>query len=283
MDLLAGVDEARLRAHMEALAGSGSRHPAHPGHAEAVAYLESELRRVGAQYISRDAAAPVNVAAFFGPEAKSLVPDVIVAAHYDTIADRTPGWQPSRDRAPGANDNGTGVAGLLEIARVLAEEDRATRLRRTVALVFFDEEELGMKGSRAWVDRNPNRGRLAINLDMVGFSAPGRKKLDVMRYPSSGELPQRVLAANERYGLGLQLVDRLFPADLKTWVDSTPFAIAGIPAVTLTESYGQPGIDYPGYPGFHRVTDTPDQINNVAQWRAAAQLVLAVVLELARQ
>lgn len=285
-ELLARIDEAKLREHVAKLASFGSRHPAHAGHAEAIAYLESELRRAGAQYVARQPGgavrAPVNVAAFFGPEAKSLVADVVVGAHYDTIADRSPGWRADRDPAPGANDNGTGVAALLEIARVLAAESRAERLRRTVALVFFDEEELGMKGSRTWVEANPHRGRIVINLDMVGFSGPGRKKLDLMRYPSSGDLPERVKAANERYRLGLQLVDRLFPAEISIWVDSTPFAIAGIPAVTLTESYGQPGIDYPGYPGFHRVTDTPEQISNVAQWRAAAQLVLAVVLELAR-
>lgn len=268
---------------MRALAELGSRHPRHPGHGRAVSYLEEQLRAARVRVIGKPNEGPTNVFALFAPlSALDRPPDVVVGAHYDSIGDRTPGWDASRDPAPGANDNATGVAGLLEIARVLAEEHRAGRVKRTVAVVFYDEEELGMNGSKAWVVQR--RGGIAmLNLDMVGFSAPGRKKLDLMRYPSSGDLADRVRAANERYGLGLQLVDRLFPADLKTWVDSTPFAIAGIPAVTLTESYGQPGIDYPGYPGFHRVTDTPDWINNVAQWRAATQLVLAVVLELARQ
>lgn len=271
---------------MRALAAFGSRHPSHRGHADALAYLESEARRAGGQYLARqpggNVASPINVAVFFGPQAKSLVADVVVGAHYDTIADRSPGWRPERDAAPGANDNGTGVAALLEIVRVFAEESRADRLRRTVALVFLDEEELGMNGSRAWVERQPQPGGVMLNLDMVGFSAPGAKKLDLVRYGNSGDLPERIRAANERYRLGLRLVDRLLPADRTTWVDSTPFAMAGVPAVTLTESYGQPGIEYPGYPGFHRITDTPDQINNVAQWRAATQLLLAVALALAR-
>lgn len=206
---------------------------------------------------------------------------LLLAAHYDSIADRTPGWRPANDPAPGANDNGTGVAGLLEVARLLSEEERAGRLRGSVAVVFFDGEELGMNGSFAWV-RDRLAGDRVVNLDMVGFSAPGKRKLDLVRYANSGDLPERVRVANERYGLGLQLVDRLLPPDRSTWIDSTPFAMAGIPAVTLTESYGQPGIDYPGYPGFHRVTDILDQINNVSQWRAATQLVLAVALELAR-
>jgi Zn-dependent M28 family amino/carboxypeptidase len=169
----------------------------------------------------------------------------------------------------------------LEIARVLGEEEDSAHLRRTVGIVFFDGEELGMTGSKAWV-ADARGGNLLLNLDMVGFSAPGRKKLDLMRYPNSGELPGRLRAANDRYSLGLQLVDRQFAPVYATWVDSTPFAIAGVPAVTLTESYGQPGIDYPGYPGFHRTSDVPGAINNVPQWRAATQLILAVVLELAR-
>ncbi len=280
-DLVARVDEAALQERMRALAALGSRHPRHPGHAEAIIYFESELRRMGAQYILREPSAPVNVVAFFGPRAKSLAADIVVAAHYDSIADRTPGWQPERDPAPGANDNATGVAGLLEIARVLAEEARAERLRKTVAVVFFDEEELGMNGSRAWVAAGRG-GALVLNLDMVGFSGPGKKKLDLVRYGNSGDLPDRVRAANDRHAFGLQLVDRLLPPNRSTWVDSTPFAMVGVPAVTLTESYGQPGIDYPGYPGFHRMTDTPDRINNVGQWRAATQLGLAVTLELSR-
>ncbi len=276
---------------MESLAEMRSRYPGTDGHARAQRYIEQVLRSFGAREVGvGPVAAPStvhNVFIAFGPGAAALrsatgSADVVVSAHYDSIADRTPGWTSASDPAPGANDNGTGVAALLEIARLLADEERSGRFRRGVALVFFDEEEVGMRGSSLWAGSRYHGGKVALNLDMVGFSAPGRRKLDVVRYGNSGDLLDRAKAANERYALGLQLVDRLLPAELKTWVDSTPFAIAGIPAITLTESYGQPGIDYPGYPGFHRSTDTPNQINNVTQWKAAAQLVLAMVLELAR-
>lgn len=290
-ELVALVDEARLRVHVDALAQIGSRHPAHPGHLRARQYLGRALEALGAGRPGRGPRAagadlPDDVYVALGPGAQGVTYggpiDVVIGAHYDSIADRTPGWRAERDPAPGANDNGTGVAGLLEIARVLAGEERAGRLRRGVVVVFFDGEELGMHGSALWTAQPGGGGRVMVNLDMVGFSAPGRKKLDLLRYASSGDLPDRVRAAGDRYQLGLQLVDRLMPADRSTWVDSTPFAMAGIPAVTLTESYGQPGIDYPGYPGFHSTGDTPDRINNVAQWRAATQLVLALALGLAR-
>jgi Zn-dependent M28 family amino/carboxypeptidase len=275
---------------VRSLAEMGSRYPGTDGHRRAGLYLEQELRRLGAGVVGRgprgSGVREHNVFVAFGPGAAGVTNggpiDVVLGAHYDSIADRTPGWRSQSDPAPGANDNGTGVAGLLEIARIIAEEEKAGRLRRGVAVVFFDREETRMEGSLLWVRQPGGAGRVMLNLDMVGFSAPGRKKLDVVRYASSGDLLDRVRAANERYGLGLQLVDRLLPMDLSTWVDSTPFAMAGVPAVSLTESYGQPGIDYPGYPGFHRVSDTPDQINNEAQWRSATQLVLALALELSR-
>ncbi len=277
---------------MESLAEMRSRYPGTDGHEQARRYLEQVLRRFGAGVIGRGPRASGlrpgfdNLFVAFGPGASGVTNggpiDIVLGTHYDSIADRTPGWRPQTDPAPGANDNGTGLAGLVEVARVLAEEENAGRLKRGVVLVFFDGEELRMQGSLLWTAQPGGGGKLMVNLDMVGFSAPGRKKLDVVRYGNSDDLLDRAKAANERYGLGLQLVDRLLPADLKTWVDSTPFAIAGVPAITLTESYGQPGIDYPGYPGFHRVTDTPDQINNVAQWKAATQLALAIALELSR-
>lgn len=290
-DLLAQVEEARLREHVERLSAFVSRHPAHPGHALAAAYLEEELRSygAGAVRVAPEGSGPGtrNVYVTYGPDADGVTierpADIVLAAHYDSIAVRTPGYRPERDPAPGANDNGTGVAGLLEVARLLAEEERAGRLARTVTVVFFDGEELGMNGSKHWVEEPALGGSLLINLDMVGFSAPGVSKVDLMRYPGSGELPKLAQAANERYGIGLRIIERAFPPDLSVWVDSTPFAIAGIPAITLTESYGQPGIDYPGYPAFHTTGDLPHEINNAGQWLAAVRLLLAMTLELARR
>ena len=61
---------------------------------------------------------------------------VLVAAHYDTV-----------EVSPGADDNATGVAVVLEVARLLGS--RSTP--RTLQLALFDQEELGLRGSRAFV------------------------------------------------------------------------------------------------------------------------------------
>jgi Peptidase family M28 len=82
---------------------------------------------------------------------------ILIGAHYDTVL-----------KSPGVDDNATGVAVVLEVARLLA--NRPTP--RTLQVVFFDREEIGLLGSLAFTD---NAGRLknlqgAIVLDMVGYA-----------------------------------------------------------------------------------------------------------------
>jgi len=90
---------------------------------------------------------------------------VVLGGHYDSISiDRS---QERQDVAPGADDNGSGVAALLEIARVLQGAD----LEVTVEFVFFGAEELGLVGSRDFVDRARERGDqilLMLQLDAIG-------------------------------------------------------------------------------------------------------------------
>ena len=63
---------------------------------------------------------------------------MVVAAHWDTVL-----------ASPGTNDNGSGVVALLEIARILARERR--KLKNSVIFAFFDKEEVGCEGSKAFV------------------------------------------------------------------------------------------------------------------------------------
>jgi hypothetical protein len=127
-EVLSAVDEARLRAHVQALAGVGSRHAAHPGHAAALRYLEDNLRGAGLRVRSHArGVSSQNVYALAGP---GEVPDILVSAHYDSIANNTPGWQPARDPAPGANDNATGVIGDRSRAERRGARGTAAQVRR---------------------------------------------------------------------------------------------------------------------------------------------------------
>lgn len=91
---------------------------------------------------------------------------ILIGAHYDTV----PG-------SPGADDNATGVAVLLELARALTMQPA----RRPVRCIAFDLEELGLVGSRHYVMDHPDDPlRLMISLEMLGYCdrTPGSQ-----RYP----------------------------------------------------------------------------------------------------
>ncbi|BAY25436.1 peptidase M28 [Calothrix sp. NIES-2100] len=93
---------------------------------------------------------------------------ILVAAHYDTVAS-----------SPGADDNASGVAVLLELARVLGSRPTP----RTLQLAFFDREEAGLLGSTAFVRKTARLKNLggAIVMDMVGYAC---YKVGCQQYPA---------------------------------------------------------------------------------------------------
>lgn len=82
---------------------------------------------------------------------------ILIAAHYDTV-----------QNSPGADDNGTGLAVVLEIARLLAN----TQTPLTLEIAFFDQEENGLQGSFTFTSQPENIAHLkgVIILDMVGYA-----------------------------------------------------------------------------------------------------------------
>ena len=102
-------------------------------------------------------------------EGKGGLPPILIGAHYDAV----PG-------TPGADDNATGVAALLEFARAFAAEP----LKYPVRIVAFDMEEYGMLGSSQYaadLQQQQQPLRLMLSLEMLGYcdSAPGSQ-----RYPA---------------------------------------------------------------------------------------------------
>ncbi len=287
-EVLERLDPARLDAHLAALVGVVSRDPRHPGHEKALAYLEEQLGRIDGLAVRRQLATAggiplTNLIATIDPPGGAPKDGwVLLAAHYDSTANRTPGWRPALDPAPGADDNGTGTASLLELARVLAAE-RAT-LRQRVVLAFFDGEELFFKGAAAYLVTLPKPYPVAavVNLDMIGQN-PIADRLDLIWYlQGSAALRDRVVAANDRYAIGIRPLNAQFAGDATTILDAAPFGLAGIPAVALVERYGTEDATYPGNPVFHTVNDDVAHVTNKRLWLKATKLTLAVALELAR-
>lgn len=93
--------------------------------------------------------------------------DVILSAHYDSVPD-----------CPGADDNASGVAGILEAARVLAMGEYENDL----VIAFWDQEEVGLIGARTYVNRAVDRGddiAANFNFEMIGYTddSPGAQSV----------------------------------------------------------------------------------------------------------
>ncbi len=119
-------------------------------------YITTELKKAGWKPKLEKFADGVNIFAE-RPGTNKAAKAILVAAHYDTVAS-----------SPGADDNASGVAVVLEVARLLGSRPTP----RTLQLAFFDQEEAGLLGSQAFVSKTARLQNLggAIVMDMVGYA-----------------------------------------------------------------------------------------------------------------
>lgn len=174
---------------------------------------------------------------------------ILMGAHYDTrmYADMDPAPGNRRTPVPGANDGASGVAVLLEIARVLPET-----LDVPVRLVLFDGEDNGdipgwdwILGSRMFVSRMEEVPDAVVIVDMVGD-----KDLDLYREKSSSrEIQDQIWEVGQELGYGENFIDHSRYTIID---DHTPFLEKGIPAVDI--------IDFE-YPYWHTTSDTLDKVS----------------------
>ncbi|WP_341530617.1 M28 family peptidase [Nostoc sp. UHCC 0302] len=119
-------------------------------------YITTELQKLGWKPHLERFAEGVNIfAERLGTDKAAGA--ILVAAHYDTVA-----------FSPGADDNASGVSVVLEVARLLASYPTP----RTLQLAFFDQEEAGLLGSKAFVAKTARLQNLrgVIVMDMVGYA-----------------------------------------------------------------------------------------------------------------
>lgn len=168
------IDQFRLWKHVETLAGEREGERARSFTRD---YISQQLKTFGFSPELQSFDRGINIFA----ERKgtdSNAGAILVAAHYDTVP-----------QSPGADDNATGVAAVLEVARLLGSRGTA----RTLQVAFFDREEIGLLGSLAFAGSPARLKNLqgAIVLDMIGYAChtPG-----CQRYPE-GLTPQPFLDA----------------------------------------------------------------------------------------
>ncbi|HBG94959.1 MAG TPA: peptidase M28, partial [Chromatiaceae bacterium] len=172
---------------------------------------------------------------------------LVIGAHYDHLG---LGWPKARAKQagrihPGADDNASGVAVMLELARVLAAGGPPPR---PILFIAFTGEEAGRLGSQHYVETlGENAGKVfgMLNLDSVGRLES--RSLMVLGGNSAAEWAHILRGAGYMAGVQVQIVRE--PLDAS---DQTSFIAAGIPAVQLfSGTHGD----------YHRPTDTPDKIN----------------------
>ncbi len=171
----------------------------------------------------------------------------ILGAHYDSVGN------------PGADDNASGVAAVLEIARVLAPYP----LQATVVFIAFDGEEQGLFGSCHYAEAHVGDRILGmVTPDMIAYNPAGERHNEVSLFDSDGAgvIKSRLLEAFAAYADGLTAVD----AGVLDASDHAPFEWLGFDAALVIESAmeSEPFMN----PHYHEDSDaveTPDYIDYV--------------------
>jgi hypothetical protein len=190
---------------------------------------------------------------------------VIIGAHYDSTSN-----QPLI-LAPGADDNASGTAAVLEIARIMRDQP----FDFSVRFICFSAEEIGLVGSRHYAQTAAAAGESIvgmISLDMIGYAARTGEDLNVIANNTSGWLADLFLSAAGTYTT-LPVLTSIQPS--VTGSDHSSFWDQGFSAVLAIESY--PLVN----PYYHKTTDTLDKLD-MDFAASATKAALATVAVLAQ-
>jgi glutaminyl-peptide cyclotransferase len=227
----------------------GPRTPGSNAHQLVVEYIQKELKKAGwkveIQQTERMGHPVQNIIAKRG----SGSPWVIFGAHYDSrlVADQDPVITNQTLPVPGANDGASGVAVLLEMARVLPRD-----LDKQVWLVFIDTEDQGrisgwdwILGARAIAESLQSKPTAVVIIDMIGDT-----DLNIYREKSSDKT---ITDAIWKTAASLGYSDQFINEEKYNMEDDhQPFLELGIPAIDI--------IDF-DYPYWHTLADTEEHIS----------------------
>ena len=230
------------------------------------------------------------VAGFEGSDSQLKNEWVVISCHHDH--DGADG-----DRIfNGADDNGSGTVGMLEIAEAYAlAGEEGHRPKRSILFASFNSEERGLLGSWAFVERPlVPLGRIAavLNMDMVGrdeevpegggsrfrglpvqSAESNRNAVNLLGHSRSASLTQTIERANAGFGLTLKKVLDNNPSNLLRRSDQWPFLQKGVPAV-----FFHTGL----HPDYHTPQDRPEKVN-YSKMERIVRLVHQASWDLAQQ
>jgi hypothetical protein len=210
------------------------------------------------------------------PGRDAVAPRYVLGAHYDAIGRNTEDWDWRTDPAPGADDNGSGVACVMEAARALLDGEYDFGIE----LALFTAEELGLVGSTNLIEQLGYTSADIIGMvgpDMVGYNSRLVDSLSVITNPRSEWFADLLTEANEVLPAedALEFADKhVFPTFSRS--DHGAFWAGGMDALLLIES---PYVEAHN-PNYHRVTDTIDKLEAVDGFdmirRGAAMITAAL-------
>lgn len=263
-DIVSSVDEPYVRYIVEKLSSKEfcGRATGTKGNLLASKFICSELDNISVPYRVQNFKArgreTHNIIANINPKSKSDQ-TIVIGAHFDHL-----GGDENRF-FPGADDNASGVAGVLSMARSLS---KYTNFKHNISIHFYSAEELGLIGS-SYYCKNPlfpenqpdiNSHIAMINMDMIGYlrskySASENctewrsdKEWRVFdKYTSTINLKDIVDKLSNKYGFAKN-ISGYRPGGS----DHAPFFNSGVPVVFLHTG---------SHPNYHKTTDTPEKLN----------------------
>ena len=260
------ITDASLFRHLEVLASDDflGRRAGEEGAELAAAYLIQQFRQMEfgpkgtrrySQPFEKGKRKLFNVIARLeGTDPKLRDEHLVIGAHFDHLGQR------GESIFNGSDDNASGCAGLLEVARALADDND---LRRSVLFIGFDGEEIGLLGSRHFV-RKPTVDKdsivAMINMDMISRGATDDVRVCGTKY--SPLLKEIVEAQAPKVDLELHYD---FERKWRRASDHGPFGDAGIPFLYFGV------LDHDDY---HKASDTTEKANQAKMTRIARLVYL---------
>ncbi|HEX6645551.1 MAG TPA: M20/M25/M40 family metallo-hydrolase [Nitrososphaeraceae archaeon] len=202
---------------------------------------------------------------------------IIIGAHYDSRAENI---NNSEVRAPGADDNASGVSAILELVRILSH----VNLTLNLEFVLFSGEEQGKWGSNKYIKYLDDKNRtknidLYINFDMIGYRPSNESNKVILEYDVGNKYLQ-----NDNYSKTIALFTKQIASNytnLQSQLaklgnsDFIPFEELGSTVIGIHDE----GVTK--NPNYHKSSDTPNTLN-IEYATSITKMTLATILELDR-
>lgn len=214
-DILSELTKATIKKYLDPYVGGAdiydggpriiSRHIFHPDNSRAVEDLItrfqsiSEDLKVRKHPFTHEGKVYYNIEAELSTEPAAEI--VIVSAHLDSTAKETEGYDPESDPAPGADDDASGIAGVLAIAEIIERLKTLKAPERTIKFLLFNAEEHGLVGSQAYARMQSAKNApiiAVLQMDMIGYNVKEPRNWEIHAgYSPSKVVQQRSLELAE--------------------------------------------------------------------------------------